>query len=251
MGWWSVLQDLWKKNMYICNRCLCSGFVIIANTSGTKWETWLQKEEYRQKHPNHFLLYSAFLNIIYTHFRLRASAVMLQAGVRKGRQEHIASFLWCEYSAWALPSGITNACTELAVPGRAAFVPSLFSSTHVHWPCITGSNPDNELDATRTSYPMKDLNSERCTTLILCDTPGSLDSFLSPTRKIKGVTLIFHFFLFSFFFFHLCKSNFQWQYYFTFSVLFIFNEKKKSYFTSIFTKQRPLCPSIQTYIKWQ
>lgn len=251
MGWWSVLQDLWKKNMYICNRCLCSGFVIIANTSGTKWETWLQKEGYRQKHPNHFLLYSAFLNIIYTHFRLRASAVMLQAGVRKGRQEHIASFLWCEYSAWALPSGITNACTELAVPGRAAFVPSLFSSTHVHWPCITGSNPDNELDATRTSYPMKDLNSERCTTLILCDTPQSLDSFLSPTRKIKGVTLIFHFFLFSFFFSISVKATSNDSIISLSLCCSFLMKKKKSYFTSIFTKQRPLCPSIQTYIKWQ
>lgn len=90
--WQSVLKKLWRRRN-VCNRCLCSGFVIKVYSSEKKWETWLQKEGYKQKHPKHFLLYSALLNIRCTCFRPRVccNSMFKNGKGRKKKKELICS----------------------------------------------------------------------------------------------------------------------------------------------------------------
>lgn len=72
---------MWEGN--VCNRCSrYFHFVIKSYTLETMWKAWLQEKKYKQKYPNYFLLYFAFLNITCICFRPHACAVILRAGVK-------------------------------------------------------------------------------------------------------------------------------------------------------------------------
>lgn len=137
------------------------------------WKTCLQEKEYKQKYPNYFLLYFAFLNITRIWFRPHACAIILGVGViKKKKKYHIVR---CEKNA---EHELSLVARQIPAPNKlwlvVLYLLYSFPRVSLLTVCSQRSFSDTELDATTTSDSMKELNFERSKVLLLCDFTGHL-----------------------------------------------------------------------------